>query len=131
MSSGTKDFVRTAPIAPSGVLQLGSDQTFLIGNHEMNAVALYCNYTYAAGTALTFTFTAQVADDGDADYAAVKCDVGSGVISPASFTYTLSHSSKFFFTIPITGKNIKVTVSGTGTTNSDTIVLYPRTLVVA
>lgn len=125
-----KDLVRSDENANTAVLQLGSPVTFNVAMNGHNGLQLNCNYVRSAGTALTFTFTVQEIQDSNAAYSMKKTDVAGGTISSASFVYTTSATEKFSFVVPLTGRNVTVTVTGTATTNSDTIVIYPHCLVV-
>lgn len=130
MSSGNKDLVLDTLGPTSVTLLLGSAKSFQVPMEGHNALQLNCNYTRSGGTALTFTFTTQEEQDANATYALKKLDVAGGTITAGSFTYTTSSTEKFTVVFPITGRNVAVTVTGTGTTNSDTMVVYPHCLVI-
>lgn len=124
-----KDYVADFEKPKSVPLLLGAAKTFQVDCSGANALTLYCDYTRSAGTALAFTFTAQEADDSNANYSVKKVDVAAGTISTFTLTYTTSVTEKFQFTVPITGKNVIVTVTGTATTNSDILTIYPHPLI--
>lgn len=130
MASGQKDEVWDLPLQPTAVLLLGAAKTFSTPMEGRNALQLNCNYTRSAGTALSFAFTVQEPNDPGQNYSLKKTDVAAGTVASASFTYTTAVTERFAFVVPLTGANMQCTVTGTATTNSDTMVVYPHALVV-
>lgn len=130
MASGNKDLVWDLPLPQTAVLQLGAAKTFPCAMDGRNALQLNCNYVRSAGTALAFAFTVQEPNDPGQNYSMKKIDVAGGTIASASFTYTTAVTERFAFVVPITGANLQCTITGTATTNSDTIQVAPHALVV-
>lgn len=130
MASGFKDYVFEKQAPSTASLLLGSAKSFTVDCSGMNGLQLNCDYTRSAGTALAFTFTVQEPND-NGNYAVKKVDISAGTVSTFTLTYTTSVTEKFSFSVPITGKNIIVTVTGTATTNSDILVVYPHPLILS
>lgn len=131
MANGQKDSVVDLKYGKSAQLLLGSAKSITVPMLGYNGLQLNCDYTFGASTALVFTFTVNEPDDGN-DYQVKKVDISAGTIATFSLTYTIAASQKFSFTVPITGNNVKVTVTGTGApTNADILVIYPHALILS
>lgn len=126
-------YVYVQPRAPVTKTSISTAQTFDVSCDGFDTLILDVDYTYAAGTAMVFTFTGKSINTTN-DYGLTVTNYTSGTISNASFTYSTggaSFSKRFIFSLTGIGittskdGNITVGIAVTnGTTDAATITPF-------